>query len=50
MVGVRKLLGYIFTQYELKILDDFLPEYKRIEKMEEGDESNDYKGVSHVVI
>ena len=39
MVGVRKLLEFVFTQRELKILDDALPEFKRRTKIEEeGDE------------
>ena len=52
MVGVRKLLEFVFTKRELKILDDALPEYKRKEKIEEEDddsieeEAMKYKGVS----
>jgi hypothetical protein len=33
MIGVRKLLDYVFTKEELKILDDILPEFKRREKL-----------------
>ncbi|XP_076326011.1 electroneutral sodium bicarbonate exchanger 1-like isoform X2 [Tachypleus tridentatus] len=38
MIGVRKLLGFVFTQRELKILDDLMPEStkrKREEKKKE---------------
>ncbi|RXG69594.1 hypothetical protein Avbf_02960 [Armadillidium vulgare] len=42
MVGIRKLLDCVFTQRELKILDDALPEFSRKEKIEEeGDEENE---------
>jgi hypothetical protein len=34
IIGIRKLLEYIFTQYELKVLDDVLPQSKRIERIE----------------
>jgi hypothetical protein len=34
MIGVRKLLDYVFTKEELKILDDILPEFKRRQKLE----------------
>ena len=29
MIGVRKLLDFVFTQRELKILDDVMPEHTR---------------------
>ena len=35
MIGVRKALDVVFTQRELKILDDILPEFSRKEKEEE---------------
>ena len=31
MIGVRKLLDFVFTQRELKILDDVMPEHRRKE-------------------
>ena len=34
MMGVRKMLELIFTQTELKILDDTLPEFRRKEKLD----------------
>ena len=34
MIGVRKMLDYVFTKEELKILDDILPEFSRREKLE----------------
>ncbi len=34
MMGIRKMLELIFSQYELKILDDTLPEFKRKEKLD----------------
>jgi sodium bicarbonate transporter 10 len=34
MIGVRKMLDYVFTKDELKILDDILPEFTRREKLE----------------
>jgi solute carrier family 4 (sodium bicarbonate transporter), member 10 len=34
MIGVRKMLDYVFTKEELKILDDILPEFTRREKLE----------------
>jgi hypothetical protein len=33
MIGVRKLLDFVFTKEELKILDDILPEFTRREKL-----------------
>ena len=29
MIGIRKCLDWVFTQRELKILDDTLPEFSR---------------------
>ena len=29
MMGIRKLLDFVFTPNELKILDDILPEHHR---------------------
>lgn len=56
MVGIRKSLDWVFTQRELKILDDALPEFsrkKRIseeeERMREDSESEDDKGVRNNV-
>jgi hypothetical protein len=34
MMGVRKLLDFVFSIPELKILDDILPEFKRHEKLD----------------
>lgn len=34
MIGIRKSLDYVFTQRELKILDDVMPETKRTEEDE----------------
>lgn len=34
MIGIRKSLDYVFTQRELKILDDVMPESKRTEEDE----------------
>ena len=39
MIGVRKLLDYIFTKEELRILDDILPEFKRKQKLENEEEN-----------
>jgi sodium bicarbonate transporter 10 len=35
MMGIRKLLDYMFEKHELKILDDILPEFKRHEKLDD---------------
>lgn len=35
MVGVRKLLDFLFTQRELRILDDIMPESTRRKREEE---------------
>ena len=29
MMGIRKLLDFVFTNYELKLLDDILPHHHR---------------------
>lgn len=34
MIGIRKSLDFLFTQRELKILDDVMPESKRSEEDE----------------
>jgi len=34
MIGIRKLLDYVFTKKELQILDDILPEFKRHERLD----------------
>lgn len=34
MIGVRKALDYVFTQRELKILDDIMPEMARCASVE----------------
>lgn len=41
MIGVRKLLDWVFTQRELKILDDTLPEFSRKKRMENADDEED---------
>lgn len=38
LVGIRKLLDFVFTRHELKVLDDVFPQSKRKEKMEEEEE------------
>lgn len=35
MIGIRKLLDFVFTQRELKILDDVMPESAKRSKEEE---------------
>ena len=47
MMGVRKLLDYVFEKHELKILDDILPEFKRHEKLD--DEEALELGVSKIL-
>ncbi|XP_028966571.1 electroneutral sodium bicarbonate exchanger 1 [Galendromus occidentalis] len=32
MIGIRKCLDFIFTRKELKVLDDIMPEHKRLEE------------------
>ncbi|KAK4328619.1 hypothetical protein Pmani_000990 [Petrolisthes manimaculis] len=41
MVGVRKCLDWVFTQRELKILDDTLPEFSRKTAIESEDDDDD---------
>lgn len=41
MIGVRKCLDWVFTQRELKILDDTLPEFSRKKRIESEDEDED---------
>lgn len=45
MIGVRKLLDYVFTRRELKILDDVMPEHRRkaIEEMRKEGEDKEPK-------
>ena len=38
LVGIRKLLDFVFTRHEMKVLDDVFPQSKRKEKMEEEEE------------
>ncbi|KAG0711584.1 Sodium-driven chloride bicarbonate exchanger [Chionoecetes opilio] len=45
MIGVRKSLDWVFTQRELKILDDTLPEFSRKTRMEiEESDDEDIEG------
>ena len=37
MMAIRKLLEYIFSEYELRILDDILPSAKRTEQLDHED-------------
>ncbi len=37
MIGIRKALDLIFTESELRILDDILPSFKRHEKLDDED-------------
>ncbi|CAL4075691.1 unnamed protein product [Meganyctiphanes norvegica] len=39
MIVVRKLLDYVFTQRELKVLDDTLPEFSRKKRMQKEEEA-----------
>ena len=41
MMGVRKLLDFVFAKNELRILDDILPEFKRHEKLNDEEEALD---------
>ena len=34
LIGVRKCLSYIFSEEELKILDDVLPSFKRTQQLD----------------
>lgn len=40
MIGVRKSLDFVFTQHELKILDDVMPDQHKKERHEENKESD----------
>ena len=44
MIGVRKMLDYVFTQRELKILDDVWPEHKRKEIEDKKNEETEKSG------
>ncbi|KAL0107939.1 hypothetical protein PUN28_014892 [Cardiocondyla obscurior] len=49
MIGIRKSLDFIFTQRELKILDDIMPETTKkhaddLRKLENGEEQNETMG------
>jgi len=35
MMGIRKLLDFVFTNYELKLLDDILPHHHRTERLDD---------------
>lgn len=37
MIGIRKSLDCVFTEGELRILDDMLPSSKRHEKLDDED-------------
>merc|ERR1719369_1248466 len=41
MIGIRKLLDYVFTKEELKVLDDMLPEFTRKKQKEDFDEKQE---------
>ncbi|KAK7079109.1 Sodium bicarbonate cotransporter 3 [Halocaridina rubra] len=41
MIGIRKMLDWIFTQRELKILDDTLPEFSRKKRLESEAQDDD---------
>lgn len=41
MIGLRKVLDWFFTQRELKILDDTLPEFSRKKRLESEEQSDD---------
>lgn len=38
MIGVRKSLDFIFTKYELKVLDDLMPESHKSHKDDDDEE------------
>ena len=44
MIGVRKALEFVFTQRELKILDDVWPEHKRKEIEDKKNEGSEKTG------
>lgn len=46
MIGVRKALDYVFTQRELKILDDIMPEMARRASVESKKKSDKDKEVN----
>ena len=39
MIGVRKLLDFIFTKYELKALDDLMPDSKKSKEFDDEEET-----------
>ncbi|XP_068241675.1 electroneutral sodium bicarbonate exchanger 1 isoform X11 [Palaemon carinicauda] len=41
MIGIRKMLDWLFTQRELKVLDDTLPEFSRKKRLESEEQSNE---------
>ena len=45
LIGIRKLLDFVFTRHELKVLDDVFPQSRRQEKMEQEEERR--KSVDH---
>ena len=45
LVAIRKLMECVFTQHELKVLDDVFPQSKRKERMEEEEERT--KSIDH---
>ena len=38
LIGVRKLMEYVFSKEELKILDDVLPSFKRSQQLDDEDD------------
>ena len=48
LVGVRKLMDFVFSPYELDILDDIMPERKKQEKQtQEGENDQVGRKVCH---
>ena len=45
LIGIRKLLDFVFTRHELQMLDDVFPQSKRKEKMEQEEERR--KSIDH---
>ena len=41
MIAVRKLLDFVFSEEELKILDDILPAHHRKEKLDKEKEAEE---------
>ena len=41
MIAVRKLLDFVFSEEELKILDDILPAHHRNEKLDKEKEAEE---------